>query len=67
MGPGLEVAVGDVFKASDFTAVNESIKLGFRPDNDEYFVMLLLGTVKKGAEMNPEQLLNEMGWVRKET
>lgn len=55
------------FNKIGFTDDGQKVTAGFKPPKGEQFVVLLLGTVKKGAvDCNAEELLNKLGFFRRE-
>lgn len=66
----MELFDGDVtfqgsFNKIGFTEDDQKVTAGFKPPKGEQFVVLLLGTVKKGAiDCNPEEMLKRLGFFR---
>lgn len=65
----IELHDGDVTFQSSFNRVSDSgvITVGFNPPRGRKFVVLLLGTVGKGArDCDPVAMLDALGFVPKE-
>lgn len=66
----MELFDGDVtfqgsFNKIGFTKDDQKVTAGFKPPKGEQFVVLLLGTVKKGTiDCNAEEMLNRLGFFR---
>lgn len=61
-----EVKTGDAIAVSEFTKIGKSILAGFNAEKNRRYVMLLLGEQRQDEEFDPESMLRDLGWERKD-
>jgi len=62
-----KIDVGDVLSLMSFTETDERMQLTYSAGKNRRYVALILGDRANNETVDPEKMMNDLGWFRKDT